>query len=324
MPPRRGELARLLRALTIVEGLAALALSIVLIDAGLSWPAAGGIAIAIPLLVHAGVIAAEFVVAAALSPPTPPRHRIGTARALALVLHEAAQSIRVFQWEQPWGRRPILLGPATGSSDRIPVLLVHGYACNHRVWRRMAEALAQRGHPLAVVDLEPVFGGIDDHAAIIAQAVHGLRARTGACRVALLAHSMGGLACRAYLRRSGVADVAGLVTLGTPHQGTALARFGRGENARQMRPDSAWLTALTRHEAAGPGLARPAVVVLTHHDNLLAPRVPQDVPGARRVELDGIGHLGLVESARVREIVIDALDGFAAGPRTAPPGDRPA
>lgn len=321
-PPRPGELTRLLRALTVLEGLAALALSFVLIDAGLPGPAACAIAFATPFGVHAGVIAAEFIVAAALSAPTPPGHRIGAARAVAMVLHEAVQSIRVFQWEQPWGRHPIPLGPVAGSPGRIPVLLVHGYACNRRVWRRMAEALARRGHPLAFVDLEPVFGGIDEHTGRIAQAVRDLRARTGAVRVALLAHSMGGLACRAYLRQSGHADVAGLVTLGTPHQGTALARFGRGENARQMRPDSGWLAALSRHEAGGAGPGLSCVVVLTHHDNLLAPRVPQDIPGARRVELEGIGHLGLVESARVREIVIGALDGFTAGPRDAGPGGR--
>jgi triacylglycerol esterase/lipase EstA (alpha/beta hydrolase family) len=54
-------------------------------------------------------------------------------------------------------------------------------------------------------------------------------------------HSMGGLAARAWLKRmKAEARVHHVVTLGTPHHGTWLARFGHGHNGRQMRLLSDW------------------------------------------------------------------------------------
>ena len=68
----------------------------------------------------------------------------------------------------------------------------------------------------------------------------------------IVAHSMGGLVARAYLRRHGGAQVARVITLGTPHHGTALANLAPGSNARQMsRPGgqpNAWLAQLAASE----------------------------------------------------------------------------
>jgi triacylglycerol esterase/lipase EstA (alpha/beta hydrolase family) len=101
------------------------------------------------------------------------------------------------------------------------------------------------------VDLEPPGASIDDFAPQVRAAIEQLCAATGQQRVVIVGHSMGGLVARAYLRRYGAEAVARVITLGTPHQGTALslARYGIGQNVQQMLYDSEWLRALAAGEA---------------------------------------------------------------------------
>ena len=57
---------------------------------------------------------------------------------------------------------------------------------------------------------------------VLGTIITNLKQTTGAAKVTLLAHSMVGLASRAYLQ-SGTTDVANLITIGTPNLGTPLA-----------------------------------------------------------------------------------------------------
>ena len=76
--------------------------------------------------------------------------------------------------------------------------------------------------------------------------IERIAAGTGQAKVVLVGHSMGGLAARAYLARRGAARVARLITIASPHHGTALAVMGLGANARQMRRGSEFLATLER------------------------------------------------------------------------------
>jgi pimeloyl-ACP methyl ester carboxylesterase len=59
-----------------------------------------------------------------------------------------------------------------------------------------------------------------DTAALLRAKVAEVKARTGKPKVAIIAHSMGGIAARAYLQAlGGAADVETMVFFGTPHQG---------------------------------------------------------------------------------------------------------
>src|SRR5258708_2818056 len=73
-------------------------------------------------------------------------------------------------------------------------------------------------------------------------------AGTGEARVTVIAHSMGGLGARAYLRTHGAGRVRKLITIATPHHGTVHARFGAGDNARQMSRGSRFLEELREQE----------------------------------------------------------------------------
>jgi len=90
--------------------------------------------------------------------------------------------------------------PASARAGRLPVLLVHGYVCNRAAGWALARALRRRGETVWAPTLEPVYGAIDTWVEPLAAAVDRLRTATGAERVVLVTHSMGGLAARAYLR----------------------------------------------------------------------------------------------------------------------------
>ena len=90
--------------------------------------------------------------------------------------------------------------------------------------------------------------GRDAHAALgdlqVERAVQALCEHTGQAQVALVGHSMGGLAIRAWMRTYGTKRAALAVTLGTPHQGTQVSPQARASNGKQMVWQSEWLAAL--------------------------------------------------------------------------------
>jgi pimeloyl-ACP methyl ester carboxylesterase len=84
--------------------------------------------------------------------------------------------------------------------------------------------LEAEGHPVVSWTQTDTVGPIDSSVDELERAVAFAKEEYGADRVILVGHSRGGLVCRGYLRRHREnPDVAALVTLATPHQGTRLA-----------------------------------------------------------------------------------------------------
>jgi triacylglycerol esterase/lipase EstA (alpha/beta hydrolase family) len=167
-------------------------------------------------------------------------------------------------------------------------------------------ALGARGESVYAISYEPVYGDIDLWVPRLAACIDELLAATGQERVVLVAHSLGGLAARAYLRAYGGAKVARVITLGAPHHGSMHAHLGAGENARQMEPGSPWLTALSAAENGG--VAAPLVSIYSRHDNFVTPQASAAHPHARNVALAGVGHLAMLFSRPVRELIVREID----------------
>jgi pimeloyl-ACP methyl ester carboxylesterase len=195
------------------------------------------------------------------------------------------------------------------------VLLVPGYMCNRAVWRPwlLGTDLTQRWN-VATVNLEPAFGPIETYVAAINSAIERLRAASGAARVILVCHSMGGLVARAYLRMHGASSVERVITLNTPHAGTMFAGLAHGDNARQMRRGSDTLRAL----AAGPEPVE-FITFASQHDNLIVPRDSQVLPGAETVWFERLGHLAMTSADEVLKKLIEVVE--RAG-RPGEAGDR--
>jgi triacylglycerol esterase/lipase EstA (alpha/beta hydrolase family) len=301
-------IARLQQLLLLGQLLLALA-TMAWLGWGLGWHPAAAIAagLAAPIAAHAALLAAGFLLAAAAGGPRPPGAVRGLGPWLRAWAVEVVDSIRTFTWAQPLlALRP---WPEPTGPRRIPVLLVHGYFCNRAVWLPMAARLAAAGHPVAGLDLEPPFSSIDEHVPSIDEAVDRLKRQAGTDRIALVCHSMGGLAARAYLRRHGDGSVAHVVTLGTPHRGTVHARLGLGTCVQQMRRDSEWLLGLARDEPA----ERRArfTLIRTWQDNMVAPHAIQQLDGARIVDFGGIGHVTLAYDRQVQDRILETLRVFS-------------
>jgi len=256
----------------------------------------------------------RFTLPADTLPPRP----IRTLPSWRGYLAECRAVFRMFNWLQPFRSRLTFTPPHRPLPDAPHVLLVHGYGCNHAVWLDMAPSLAAAGYRCEGIDLAPVLGDIDDYAPQLLARMQDITTRTGRAPL-LVCHSMGGLAARAaQVLAAGAGQTspcAGIVTLGSPHHGCALARFGSGHNARQMRWRSAWLAALAAAET--PAMRARIVSIFSRHDSIAGPLGTSWLPGARHLVLDDIGHVSLLRDARAIDATIEALSMLRAAPGSA-------
>jgi predicted alpha/beta hydrolase family esterase len=263
------------------------------------------------VLVRLLISANNFVQSTRFSSATPDTFRLGAAAGLRLFGEEFMASMLHSSWFMARAKARRRIFPDTRSP---PVLLLHGYGCNSGYWAQLTPLLDAAHISHATLDLEPLTGDIDDYVPMVQCAAESLCADAGAPKLVIVAHSMGGLVARAWLRAHGAGRVARIITLGTPHHGTALASFGVGRNAAQMRraPASAeedaaseWLRALAASESAETrGLITS---IYTHHDNIIAPQTSCMLPHARNIEFGGIGHVALGRNPRILAQVIHEL-----------------
>lgn len=304
--------ARITRALLLVQALIASAfgwLVAQVLPAGLGWlgvPAA----LTLVIVVRGAIVGNNFLITARTRSRLPDTFRISRAAYCRLFLSEFAASMWSSSWSMPFRAFERRL-PA--HAEGLPVLLVHGYGCNSGYWDTMSRALLRANILHHAVSLEPVTAGIDDYVPQVHQALERLCTETGSRQAVLVCHSMGGLVARAYARRHGSSRLAQVITLGTPHFGTALAHFGVGLNSQQMHWTageqegrcSAWLRELAATESEQ--LYRLFVSIWSHHDNIVSPQTSSRLPGARNIELHAIGHVALGLHARVAELVVEEV-----------------
>lgn len=309
---------RMLRRLLLVQAVAGTAIGLAAWRwfGASPWEAAG-LGLGSVVLVRLAINMNNFLLSACFASPTPPEFRLGFAARLRLLAEEFRSSMLHTSWFMPRAAACMRIY----DTDRVPVLLVHGYGCNSGYWAYLIPRLDRARISHASVDLEPVLGDIDGYVPLVQEAVEELCRRTGASRVALVAHSMGGLVVRAWMRAHGTARAARVITLGSPHHGTGMARFGRGPNVLQMRwsrgAASGWLQELGRSE--GPATRALVTSIYTHHDNIVSPQTSSLLPGARNIAFGGVGHVALGCNARVLDTVMAELAALAPGPVPAAP-----
>lgn len=124
------------------------------------------------------------------------------------------------------------LGPEPGGDSTIhPLVLAHGFDASPRNrwgFYEVAETLAADGHAVHVAEVPP-YDAVAVRAEHLARHIDTTLAETGADRVNLVAHSMGGLDARYVVSVLGYADrVASVTTISTPHRGAAVADVALG------------------------------------------------------------------------------------------------
>ena len=238
------------------------------------------------------VLAFEFALLR-LAHGTDPTPRATAAQLVRAWWGEVRAAPIVFCWRQPFfsQRWPDRL-PADAQGRR-GVLLVHGFVCTRGIWNPWLQRLHAAQVPLIAVNLEPVFGSIDEYIPAIDAAVVRLQQCTGLAPV-IVAHSMGGLAVRRWWAEHGDdTRVHRAITIGTPHHGTWLARFAVTRNSRQMRQISGWLQTLSAQESADR--AARCTCFYSHCDNIVFPAASATLPGADNRHLPGVAHVHMAD-----------------------------
>ena len=283
-------LARLQQALTLG------ALALATLWAVLFWRAghAGWALMGAALIVggYALVLGLEFMLLR-LAHGNDPTPRASALQLLQAWCGEVLSAPTVFCWRQPFRsqRWPDVL-PADARGRR-GVLLVHGFVCNRGLWNAWLRRLHVQQVPVIAVNLEPVFGSIDDYIALLENAVQRLESATGLPPI-IVAHSMGGLALRRWwAEQADETRVHRAITIATPHHGTWLARFAMTCNARQMQQISRWLLTLAAREPASR--ASHFTCFYGHCDNIVFPAATATLPGADNRHLPGVAHVHMAD-----------------------------
>ncbi|MCS0600134.1 alpha/beta fold hydrolase [Streptomyces sp. LP11] len=200
-----------------------------------------------------------------------------------------------------------------------PVVLLHGFIDNRSVFVLLRRSLAQHGRcRVESLNYSPLTCDIRSAAELLARHVEEICERTGSTRIDIVGHSLGGLIARYYVQcLGGDLRVRTLVTLGTPHSGTRVARLADAHPiVRQMRPGSEVIAELAR---PAPGCRTRFVSFWSDLDSVMVPLETACLEhpdlDARNVRVTGIGHLALpvhpAVAAGIRE-VLDAEE--PAGP----------
>ena len=264
-------------------------------------------ALAAPLLFAGGYMVALALEFAWLRASYDPRSadRPTLRQLLSAWLQEALIAPRVFGWRQPFRSHAVADSMPAGARGRRGVVLVHGFFCNRGLWNPWMQRLAAEGIPAVAVTLEPPFGSIDRYVETIDVAVTRIEAATGVAPI-LVGHSMGGLAIRAWRARGKRAGrFHRIVTIGTPHRGTSIARHARTRNGMEMQIGSDWLDALGGSE--GDDLHDRFTCFWGHCDNIVFPTRGATLPGADNRHVAGTPHVAMAFHPEVLDFVIRSL-----------------
>jgi triacylglycerol lipase len=188
--------------------------------------------------------------------------------------------------------------PSRIKRDVPIILLVHGLVSNSGVWwlfgRRLKQLLALQSKDVLIdsLDLGKPFESLDRYVEKLQKHLEQIMLKTEA-PVVLIGHSMGGLVCRAYLDLHPKQRVQKLITIGTPHHGSEVAKLFALPNLIQMRPNSEWLKGLLRQPSV------PTIAIYSLHDNLVVPYANGQCTVTNSLPFKGIGHLSLLFNSDV-------------------------
>ena len=153
--------------------------------------------------------------------------------------------------------------------------------------------VARVGYPSTRLSLAEITDLIDE--AVVPLAAEG--------PVDLVGHSLGAVACRAYLKvMGGERHVRRFVSLGGPHAGTSLFRLAPPKLWEVLDPRGPWVKRLASGEEPVP-----TTVIRARYDHQVLPPRRATLPGTTEVVLGGHGHNGLLWSRRAHDEVIRAL-----------------
>jgi len=193
-------------------------------------------------------------------------------------------------------------------TDKIPILLVHGYIHNSSVWLYHAKKLNKKGFgPIFTVNLGSIFSSIEEYTNVLSNKIDQILKTTKKKKIILIGHSMGGLVSLNYATHHQKKNhIKAIVTIGSPIKGTKMANLALGDCGKQMRPGSFFLRNL--NEAIQEVNDFKIFNIASKTDEIIIPYSSAVIGNAYDVAvLNRIGHNALLYSNRVNKILSNWL-----------------
>ena len=118
-----------------------------------------------------------------------------------------------------------------------------------------------------------------------------------ACELVLIGHGIGGLLAHRYVQARPAARIRHVVTLGTPHQGSAALPY------RLLSDRGAIPPALPATGAASTDV----IAIYSDFDAWLVPVDDAYCPGGFNIAVRGVGHCAMLLSRRVADLIVENL-----------------
>ncbi|HEU0013305.1 MAG TPA: triacylglycerol lipase [Longimicrobium sp.] len=174
---------------------------------------------------------------------------------------------------------------------RHPILFVHGFNSTGAVWDNMIARFQADGWTGAEL-VKWSYNTSQSNAAtanLVKAKVDSILAATGAAKVDIVTHSMGGLSSRYYARNlGGDARIDAWVSLGGPNHGTTWAYGCFTTSCVEMRPNSTYLKNLNATDET-PGAPRYGTW-WSACDTVIEPDNSTPLVGATNTQTACIGH----------------------------------
>lgn len=228
---------------------------------------------------------------------------LGVAGILGYYRRLLIATLIVTWWTARFAGRGGLRRPA-GEATGPPVLCVHGFFRNASCMWGIQRTLAGRGRPTLAVSMGLPFRPMERYAPPLAAALRELIDEFPGQRIDVVAHSMGGVVLRLVLaeRPDLAAAVGRIVTLGSPHRGTVVAR-GPAPEVLKLKRGSPFLERLPGFRESTPGAG--VMTVAAERDFIVYPKSTSHLPGARAVELAHANHQSLLTEPSIQRLVAD-------------------
>jgi triacylglycerol lipase len=193
------------------------------------------------------------------------------------------------------------LSPA-GALALDPILFVHGWSGSASNWNTMIGRFEKDGYSksqLRAYSYNTSQSNKTTAETIVKSEVEKLKKETGAAKVDIIAHSMGSLNSRWYIKfvKEGEANVDDWVSLGGPNHGTTAANLCFSTSCVEMRPGSTFLSELNAGDET-PGTVNYGTW-WSPCDEFINPDSSVPLSGATNTETACISHLALLSDETV-------------------------
>jgi triacylglycerol lipase len=205
-----------------------------------------------------------------------------------------------------------MVGTAAAPASSLamdPILFVHGYVESSSLWKSMIAKFEKDGYPASYLGnytYNTSQSNKVDAEKEVKPRVESLLKATGATKVDIIAHSMGSLNSRWYIKfLGGESKVDDWVSLGGPNHGTSTANFCFSASCVEMRAGSTFLNELNAGDET-PGTVNYGTW-WSPCDEIINPDSSVPLSGATNTKTACISHTALTTDetvySQVREFV---------------------